>query len=82
MNRAIDPTERKRELKRANNERYRANVRAHRACTVVTLTEEHLQAMVSAGLLPDDKAHLRDAIGRAAQMQFDQFASATPRRFS
>jgi hypothetical protein len=65
---------RKLTLKRANNARYRSRIKNHQTCVQIILSEEHFQAFVASGRLPEERAHLRDEIARAAQQIVDQFA--------
>ena len=65
-------SDRKRELKRQNNRRYQANLRARRTCATIVVGEDGLQALVWCGLLPDRPALLKDEIKQGAQALFDK----------
>ena len=67
--------DRQREAKRERQRRYRANIAARRICATIAINENGLQALVCAGLLPDELAHLKDEIRRSAQDASNQFAA-------
>ena len=72
--------ERKRELKRERQRRWIANNASRRTCTIITIDERGLQALVWSGHLPDHLAHLKDEIRQSAQKAFDVFVAEERKR--
>jgi hypothetical protein len=66
--------ERRIALRRERQRRYRRRVNAHETCTTITLGESRLQALICAGLLDENKAHLKEPIAIAAQAALDAWA--------
>ena len=74
----VDDDERldhQRALRRERQRRWIDRVNAHQTCAVITVDEEGLQAMIYAGLLAEDAAHLKAAIALSAQAAFDRFVA-------
>ena len=67
--------ERRRALRRERQRRWLQRVNSHQTCTIIIVDELGLQALICAGLLAEDAAHLKADIAFAAQGAFDRFVA-------
>lgn len=67
--------ERRRALRRECQRRYRKRINAHKTCATLTLGESGLQALLCAGFLKENEAHLKQSIAVATQVAFDLWAA-------